>query len=110
MTTARFRARVNQLCQRGLHWIYSFAPDVDQAALARRLRTRAALVHGVERWGQREVTRLIWQFRFELRLNIADGELSFIHRTTTSPDDRAADRAWFEGQLHEWLADAQGAA
>jgi hypothetical protein len=93
---APFTCRPASRCQRGLQWSYTLSADIDQRELATLLQRCWPLVHGVERWAGREVTRLILQFRFELQLNVADGELRLIHRQTAPPEQREADRAEFE--------------
>jgi hypothetical protein len=101
--TSPFTCRPASRCQRGLQWSYTFPAHAEQRELSTLLQRRWSLVQGVERWGEREVTRLVLQFRFELQLNVADGELRWIHRQTATPEQRQADRAQFEEILGNWL-------
>jgi len=112
-----FQAELDQRCQRGLHWRYAFADplfgqergDGDAEALAaasaalhERIVQDPRIVHCHESWGTHRLHRFVLPFRFELRVWTRPGELSFIHRATAHPDQRAQDRAAFEGLLRAW--------
>lgn len=76
-------------------------PDLDRLEGALRAAFDDRLVGSVERWGTRSISRLVLQFRFEIRLGTGELELSFLHRATADADARAADRTRFERVLTE---------
>lgn len=107
-----FSSSLDARCQRGLHWRYRL--DEAVAHLAGNPAAMASL-HGVvtanpqvrfceETWGPVSIQRYILPFRFELRLWVRPGELSFIHRASTPPPLRDRDRTLFEALLHRWIA------
>lgn len=100
---AVFSVRADRRCQRGLHFVYALEAPPDLARLEGALRAAFddRLVGSVERWGARSISRLVLQFRFEVRLGTGDLELSFLHRATADAIARAADRKRFESVLTE---------
>lgn len=98
-----FSVRADRRCQRGLHLVYALEepPDLPRLEAALRTAFEGRLVGSVERWGHRSVSRLVLQFRFEVRLGTADLELSFLHRATADAAARASDRRRFEDVLTE---------
>ena len=102
-----FEVHPDARCLRGLHFVYVAPGLVDHDRLVERIRAAypRQLVEGTERWGAVTVQRLIVQFRFELRLGIRPGEISFIHRVLATPEQRATDRDRFEASLLATLAE-----
>ncbi len=98
-----FSSRQHSRCQRGLHWVYTLPGGSDLEGLGALLQSRWPLVASEERWGSRRVWRLVYQFRFEIRLGTRDDELSFIHRACTPEELRRTQRAQFEALLHDWI-------
>jgi hypothetical protein len=77
-------------------------------AIERRLRDALGpfVVAGEERWGPTLVTRLLVQFRFELRVIQGRKKLVLIHRACASPAQRGADRRIVEASLRSALEGA----
>lgn len=100
-TPPHFTVRADPRCLRGLHFLYRGEPSIHRESLAASLRGvfPGQLVEAEESWGERVVTRLVLQFRFEIRIGDRDQEVSFIHRATASPEQRTGDRARFEALL-----------
>lgn len=92
-------------CLRGLHYVYTAPVAPERLIGALRAAFPHHLVEGEERWGDRVVRRLIIQFRFEVQIGGRAEEISFIHRVTASPEQRADDRARFESCLRAALAE-----
>jgi hypothetical protein len=80
---------------RGLHWVYETDPPLEAEAVAAALESafEGKLVRGEERWGERVVIRLILQFVVEFRVGEREGQVSLIHRVTSSPADRVRSEA-----------------
>lgn len=96
-----FTMRPDDRCQRGLHLIYEVTAPPDlrrlEDALVREFEDR--LVRTEEAWGSRLVSRLVLQFRFEVRLGVRDHQISFLFRDVAPALSRAADQARFEAVL-----------
>lgn len=98
MATAAFESFPDKRCQRGLAVTYVVRGAFDEARLAQALQDAwgKQLVEATEHWGARSVRRLVRQFFFEIRLGARDGEIAFLHRAHSSPEDRAHQLAVFE--------------
>jgi len=107
MPAPAFDVHPDPCCLRGLHFVYVAPALTELARLIDRIRDAYPhqLVEGCERWGDVVVQRLIVQFRFELRLGVRPGEISFLHRVVASPAQRALDREQFEASLLATLAE-----
>lgn len=90
---------------RGLHWLYQTEPLLDGEELAERLQVlwEGKLIRGDEQWGALHVIRLIMQFEVEFRIGERPGQISLIHRVTSTPEVRERSRARFEEALQELL-------
>jgi hypothetical protein len=96
-----FTMRPDDRCQRGLHLVYEVPAPLDlrrlEDALVRAFDDR--LVRSEEAWGQRRVSRLVLQFRFEVRLGVRSHQISLLFRDVAPARERAADQARFEAVL-----------
>jgi len=95
--TTLFHASLDKKCLKGLHWVYSMALfdlSVIKAALLEDWGTELLIQE--ERWGRRQLIRLVYPFRFEIQLNTRDNELSFVHRVSAEQETRDKDRKHFE--------------
>jgi len=101
-----FEARPDERCQRGLAVSYFVARGYDEERLRAALQAawNHSLIEASETWGKRTVRRLVRQFRFEVRLGVRDGEISFLHRALASPEQRAAQSGVFESCLRTAIA------
>ena len=102
-----FTAALDARCQRGLHWRFTLddaasVPASGDTTLHQLITAEPRIVHSRERWGDHVLDRYVLPFRFELRVWVRPGELSFIHRATAKPAQRDADRAALEGLLRSW--------
>lgn len=104
-----FDARPDARCQRGLLVRYSVGGAFDEERLARALQSAwgESLIEGSERWGARSVHRLVRQFCFEVRIGEREGEISFLHRTLASAEQRADHTRVFEECLRAELTAAR---
>lgn len=100
--TPLFESRRHKGCLRGLHFLYEVNRPWDREGLHSELARAGdgCFLEATEAWGTQRVHRLIYQFRFEIRIG---SELALIHRLTASPEQREADREWFEKQLERAL-------
>jgi len=92
---------------RGLHWLYQTEPVLDPEELAERLQIAWSgnLIRGDEQWGALHVVRLIMQFEVEFRIGERVGQISMIHRVTSSDEVRELSQARFEEVLEVLLAE-----
>lgn len=100
-----FSKALHGRCMRGLHWLYQTDPVLDSDALAAGLQEAFGgnLIRGDEQWGQVRVVRLIMQFEVEFRIGERPGQVSLIHRVTSSDEVRERSHARFEGVLERLL-------
>ncbi|MCC6876449.1 MAG: hypothetical protein IT378_19250 [Sandaracinaceae bacterium] len=80
-----------------MRFVYTTRSAVTAAALETALGP--GLVVAEEPWPGRTVTRLVLQFRFEVRIGERDGEIALMHRACASPAQRRDDRRRFEQAL-----------
>lgn len=76
-------------CLRGLHTLYRTEADWGVTELADALEAACpGCVRADESWGPRPVPRIIVPFQVEYRVGERDREVSLIHRTTATPEQR----------------------
>jgi hypothetical protein len=90
---------------RGLHWLYQTDPVLDAERLAERLQLAwdGNLIRGDEQWGKVHVVRLIMQFEVEFRIGERPGQISMIHRVTSSDEVRQRSQERLEAALQSLL-------
>lgn len=98
-----FTVKTNLRCLRGLHLVFSLDREFDLMSLVSRLLTKLGptAIHDTEAWPGRVVHTLVVPFRLELRLGERDREVSLLHRHSSSPAQRASDRALLEQILSQ---------
>lgn len=100
MSRAAFTVEVDARCQRGFHLRYSVPGlNADAVGGAARDAWGDAVEVREERWGTQTVVRVLRPFRFEIRAGAQLDKLSLIHRHSSSPDQREAQRRELEALL-----------
>lgn len=107
-----FESFPDRRCLRGLHVVYRYVGVLNDEVLKNELHaaTSGHLIEAAELWGERRVTRLVLQFRFEVRVGARDNELSLCHRSMAQPAQRLISVQIFERALEAALRPAAGAA
>ncbi|MFV8752675.1 hypothetical protein ACNOYE_19170 [Nannocystaceae bacterium ST9] len=77
-------------CQRGLRWTLARLELPHEQVCARLAAAFPQAVRDRERWGTREVERLIVQFRVEFRVGERPGEVALLFRTCCPLAEREA--------------------
>lgn len=90
---------------RGLHWLYQTTPTLDAEVLVEALNEAwdQNLIRGDEQWGALHVVRLIMQFQVEFRIGEREGQISLIHRVSSSDEVRELSHARLEAILSRLL-------
>lgn len=100
MSWELFRVEQDEAYHKGLRWWYHVDLG-DASRLVEQLqRQHPGLRVSVEEfWGPNPVVRVVWPFRFEVRIGEREGVVTFRHRACVAGELQAQDRATFEGAL-----------
>lgn len=99
-------------CIRGLQYRLVYGGSLVPQRWVEQLRRASGerLVYAKESWGHCVVHRLIYQFRFEVRVMESPTSIRLLHRVCASDAQRDADREWLCEQLKAAVHEAPGYA